>query len=49
MGDRQAERLRGLEVDGQLVFGWRLHRQIVRFLALENAIDITGSPPVGID
>jgi len=40
---------RGLEVNGQLVFGWRLDRQVSRFLALENAIDITGGAPVGVD
>ena len=34
---------RGLEVDGQLVFGRRLHQQVGRFLALENAIDITAA------
>jgi hypothetical protein len=25
----------------QLVLGWRLHRQVGRFLALEDAIDVT--------
>ena len=38
----EAERLRGLEVDHQLVLGWRLHRQVGRLLALEDAIDIAG-------
>src|ERR1700756_4556273 len=33
----EAWRLRGLEVDDQLVFGRSLHRQIGRLLALENA------------
>ena len=36
----EAERLRSLEVDHQLVLHRRLHRQIGRFLALEDAIDI---------
>jgi hypothetical protein len=27
--------LAGLEVDHQLVFGWRLHREVGRLLALE--------------
>src|SRR5262245_3711137 len=38
-----AERLGGLEVDDQLILGWRLHRQVARFFTLEDAIDITGS------
>src|SRR5215467_12712692 len=37
-----AERLSGLQVDHKLVFGRCLHRQVGRFLALEDAIDITG-------
>ena len=39
-GTVEAERLRGLEVDHQLVLGRLLHRQIGRLLALEDAIDI---------
>jgi hypothetical protein len=35
-------RLRGLEVDHQLIFGRRLHRQVGRLLALEDAIDLAG-------
>jgi hypothetical protein len=35
------KRLGGLEVDHQLVPGRRLHRQIGRFLALEDAVDIS--------
>jgi len=31
-----------LEVDNQLVFCRRLHRQVGRLLALEDAIDVTG-------
>ena len=36
----EAKRLCGLEIDHQLVFGRRLHRQIGGLLALENAIDV---------
>jgi hypothetical protein len=36
----QAERLGGLDVDGQLEFGRLQHRQIGRLLPLENAADI---------
>src|SRR6266567_7777583 len=42
----KAEGLRGLEVDHQLVFGRRLHRQVRRLLALEDAIDVTGRAAV---
>src|SRR5262245_11917470 len=38
--DFQAERLGGLEVDGQLVLRWRLHRQISRFFAFQYTIDV---------
>ena len=41
-----AERLRSLEVDHQLVFRRRLHRQIGRLFALEDAVDIAGRTPV---
>src|SRR4029450_4208979 len=37
------ERLGGLEVNDQLVLRRRLDRQISRFLALEDAIDVSGS------
>src|SRR5215831_13355674 len=40
-----AERPRGLEVDHQLVFGWRLHRKIGRLFALEDAINVVGRAP----
>src|SRR5215203_6043127 len=43
---REAERLGGLEVDRQLVLGRVLHRQVSRFLALENTINVTRSAPV---
>ena len=45
----EAERLGGLEVDNQLVLGRCLHRQIGRFLALEDAIDIVGRLSVMVD
>ena len=45
----EAERLGGLEVDGQLEFGRRLYRQIGRLLPLEDAIDVSGSAIVWID
>src|SRR5215831_13433019 len=37
----QSERFGGLQVDDQLVFGWGLHRQVGRLLA----IDVAGSLP----
>jgi hypothetical protein len=40
MVDREAERLRGLQVDGQLELGGLLDRQIGGFSAFENAIDV---------
>src|SRR4051794_11965059 len=45
----EAQRLRGLEIDRQLVLGWRLHRQIGRLLALEDTIDVTSREPELID
>src|SRR5262249_49805739 len=41
--------LRSLHVDGKLVFGRRLHRQISRLFPLEDAIDVAGSLPVLVD
>ena len=41
-GTVEAERLGGLEVDHQLVLGRRLHRQVGRLLALEDAVDVAG-------
>ena len=43
------ERLSGLEVDDQLVFCRCLHRQLGRFLALEDAINVSGRALVLID
>ena len=45
----EAERLGGLEVDHQLVLGRRLHRQVGRLLALEDAIDVAGRAPELVD
>src|SRR5262249_980621 len=45
----EAERPGGFEVDNQLVFGWRLHRQVGRLFALEDAVDIASCLPVLID
>jgi hypothetical protein len=42
----QAERLGGLEVDHQFVLGRRLHRQVGRLLALEDAVDVAGGTTV---
>src|SRR5712691_3332123 len=41
----EAECLGGLGVYNQLEFGWRLHRQVSRLLASENAIDIRSGTP----
>src|SRR5262245_7215474 len=46
---RNAECLRGVEVDHQYVLVRVLHRQIGWLLALEDAIDICRSAPVEID
>src|SRR5262249_28082654 len=48
-GHVDAERLGGLEVDHKLVLRGRLHRQVGRFLALEDAIDVAGSAPVLVE
>src|SRR5262245_41501745 len=40
-----AERLRGLEIDCQLVLGGGLHRKVGRPFALEDAIDVGGRAP----
>src|SRR5215467_13282437 len=42
----EAKGLRGLEIDHQLILGRRLHRQVGRLLALENAIDVAGRAAV---
>jgi hypothetical protein len=45
-GYGETEHLGGLEVDHQLVLGRRLHRQVGRHLALEDAIDIARRAPM---
>jgi hypothetical protein len=41
-----AERLRGLAVDDQLVFGRGLYRQVGWLFAIEDAVNVTGRAPV---
>jgi hypothetical protein len=45
----EAERLRGLEVNHQLVLRRCLHRQVCGLLALEDAIDVVGCPTILFD
>src|SRR5262249_38541739 len=45
----EAKRLRCFEIDYHLVLSWCLHWQVGRFLALENAIDITGRKQKRVD
>ena len=45
----EAERLGGLEIEHRFVLGRRLHRQVCRLLAFEDAIDVAGRAPVLID
>ena len=45
----EAERLGGLEIDHQLVLGRRLHRQVGRLLAFEDAIDVACRAAVLVD
>ena len=49
VGHVEAERLGGLQIDHELVPGRRLHRQVGRPLALEDAVDVAGRAPVLID
>src|SRR5215470_15785202 len=44
-----AQRLRGLEIDHQLVLRWGLHRKVGRLLALENAVDVARGVPVLVE
>src|SRR5262249_35264463 len=44
-----AERLRGLEIDHQLILGRRLNRKIGRLLTLEDAVDVAGGTPELVD
>ena len=41
----ETERLRGLEIDRQFVLGRRLHRQVGRLLAFEDAVDVARRSP----
>src|SRR5262245_14085786 len=43
--DAKPERARGLTVDGKLELGRRVHRQVARSGALENAINIERCEP----
>src|SRR5215813_15253169 len=45
---RQAEGPSRLEIDDQVKLGRRLHRQIGRLLALENAIDVASRAPIQV-
>src|SRR5262245_60140172 len=47
--DRYAERLSRLEIDHQLVLGWRLHGKIGGLLTFEDAIDVTRGAAVLVD
>src|SRR5215831_10309250 len=38
----EAERLGGLPIEYDLILGWRLHRQVGRLLAFEDAVDVAG-------
>jgi hypothetical protein len=45
----EAERLRSLEVDREVVLGGRLHRQVGRLLAFHDEVDVFGSHRFGFD
>src|SRR5512132_472897 len=45
----ETERPRGLQVDDKLELPRRLHRQVGRFLAFEDAVDVRSSPPKLVD
>ena len=44
-----AERLSSLQIDHQLVFNRRLHRQVSRLLPFEDAVDVAGRAAVLIN
>ena len=44
LGDREAERLRGVEIEHELKLRRLLHRQLAWPRALENPVDIAGRP-----
>jgi len=45
----EAERFGGLQVDDEFVLRRRLHRQVGRILAPEDAIDVRGGAPVHVE
>src|SRR6516164_10974365 len=45
----EAQPLGGPEVDDKFVLHRRLHREIGRFLALEDAVNVAGGEPVLVD
>ena len=47
--DVNSERLSGLEVDHQLVFGRHLHRQVGRLFPLKDTIDVSARPVKLVD
>src|SRR6516165_9472069 len=49
IGHGEAQRFRGLEIDNEFVLRWRLHRQVGRILALEDAIDVSCRAAVLVD
>jgi hypothetical protein len=46
---RRAQRLRGLVIDDELIFGRGLHGQVSGFLAFQNATDVGRSPTLLLD
>jgi len=47
--DGETERFRSLEIDDQLIFCRKLHRQVSRLFPLENAIDVGCPFPKRVD
>src|SRR6201982_370163 len=45
----ETQRLGSLQIDHELVLGRRLHWQVARLLALENAVDIARRAPELVD
>ena len=45
----KTEGLGGLEIDHQFVLGRRLHREVARLFALEDAVDVAGRPTELVD
>ena len=44
----EAERVRSLQIDHELEFGWLLDRQVTGIRALEDSIDIGGGPAITV-